>query len=760
MSTNTKRGLLALSLFLVLFPLATHKPGLPVTLKADEPAYYMMALSMAHDFDLVVELKDIRRGFDEYPYLPAKNFIMMTDNAWETTYYGKPFIYSLLAAPLARFFGANGLVSLNMMLLVGMLWMGISYLRRYNSDGMAALFTVGFFLLSNTFSYTFWLQPELFNMASGMLCLYLVFAQRPSDQPRTGAFAGLRNRLFQASTLPAWSGAALALSIYNKPVMLALALPVVLAGPKKDLIRRGLAFAAGSAIVFGLLSGFSILMTGHPSAYLGVARVGVTAESPSIMPVTPDNQEINRDDPKKNSWTWIFRIPTEFNMGAFSDDLRYFFWGRHTGLFPYQLFGCLAFILFCLNGPRSPKRWWVVASLASVALFFIIWIPFNWHGGGGFIGNRYFVNVYPGFLFLVTKIRPVSSLYVAYALGGLYLGPMLLTPFGAPVPEPTLQAHTRGAPYRILPLEFTIRSKIPGYQSNGHSGLGFLVRKDAGKVTDDSLWLQGANSVEVWITSLTPITTAIFEIENFAPTNEIAVKMSGDRGVLSFEEDAPNKQQISLAPQDLERVHDWRGQLYYRYKMTVDSATGEPTKMTKIYPEMARKGVPAEKYYVGAKVTYIGSPEIHAEDLYAIEWIQCKPPTEAIAGEAFQIPVVYRNRSEHTWVHDGPLRVSLSYHWLDEEGKTIVRDGDRWPLRRSLGSAKRMKDQQLVLAPETPGRYELVLDPVRERIAWFSDRNPGNECRAMIDVLPRPSSEESEGELVVATPDRSTTSER
>ena len=39
-------------LFLFLLTLSIGKPGLPVTLKADEPAYFLMALSLVNDGDL------------------------------------------------------------------------------------------------------------------------------------------------------------------------------------------------------------------------------------------------------------------------------------------------------------------------------------------------------------------------------------------------------------------------------------------------------------------------------------------------------------------------------------------------------------------------------------------------------------------------------------------------------------------------------------------------------------------------------------
>ncbi len=100
MPSMTRLALACLALFLVVFTLAVGKPGLPMTLKADEPAYYLMAQSLAHDQDLRCDLEDLGRLYDEYPYLATFNLILMTDDGWQTTFFGKPYIYSLLAVPI------------------------------------------------------------------------------------------------------------------------------------------------------------------------------------------------------------------------------------------------------------------------------------------------------------------------------------------------------------------------------------------------------------------------------------------------------------------------------------------------------------------------------------------------------------------------------------------------------------------------------------------------------------------------------------
>ena len=170
---RARLGLLSVSLFLLAIPLTVGKPGLPPTLKSDEPAYYLMAESIAHDGDLEVDTGDLERLFDEFPYRPVPNLILMTDDGWKTVLFGKPYLYSLFAAPFARLAGADGMLLFNMLLLVAMIWMGAAYLARWNPDGTAAIFAGGFFVASAGFSYVFWLHPEVFNMAAVAACLYL-----------------------------------------------------------------------------------------------------------------------------------------------------------------------------------------------------------------------------------------------------------------------------------------------------------------------------------------------------------------------------------------------------------------------------------------------------------------------------------------------------------------------------------------------------------------------------------------------------------
>ena len=60
-----------------------------------------------------------------------------------------------------------------------------------------------------------------------------------------------------------------------------------------------------------------------------------------------------------------------------------------------------------ISGLEPGTTMFVVLAVAilAVAGFLLVFISFNWHGGGGFVGNRYFLTVYPAFAFLV---RPLA----------------------------------------------------------------------------------------------------------------------------------------------------------------------------------------------------------------------------------------------------------------------------------------------------------------------------------------------------------------
>lgn len=579
MGRPTILALTALSIVCFLFPLTIHRPGMPATLKADEPAYYLMALSLVHDFDLRCEPRDLERLYVEFPYTQVNNLILATDDGWHTVFFGKPYLFSLLAAPMTALWGANGMFAFNMLLFLAMIWMGAFYLRRHNPDAPAALFAVGFFVWSTAWTYVFWLHPEVINMFSTAACLFFgLTAVETEPTPATGRW---QRWLRHPQTLLALSGTALAIGAYNKPMIAAMGLPVVF-----ELVRRrrfaGLgAWLGAAALTLALACGLCWMLIGHPTAYLGIDRSGFTVDSPDRLPVEPieiaPQAKAKELVARSAGWEWIFRFPS-IDWVELRPNLGYFFWGRHTGLFLYQPWSLLALLLFLAFARRSAARWVLAASLAGVALFFLIFISFNWHGGGGFVGNRYFIIVYPAFLFLVTRIRPDWSLVAGHAGGGLLVGSLVLSPFGAVVPFPTLQAHARSRPLQLFPLEHTLL-EIPGYNGQTRGGLWIFGRKDQLRVTPEELYFQGADDAEAWIQSEKPLQKLAFEVRSLAPGNPLRLALAGaDFELVASPE--PQRVEVSLeGPKLLKSVWVRQPEPHRLemplYRLRVRSETGE-----------------------------------------------------------------------------------------------------------------------------------------------------------------------------------------
>ncbi len=629
-------ALACLSLALLVLPLTHRKPGMPATFKADEPAYYLAALSLVKDGDLRCEPRDLARLFQEYPYAPVRNLILSTDDGWHTVYFGKPYIFSFLAAPFAAIWGANGLVLFNSLLLVAMIWMTTLYLARYNPDWLAALFATGFFLMSTSLSYVYWLQPELLNMFATAACLFFgLHAADPEVRARAGGFwSRLATRRSAERLALLASASALAAGVYNKPMLAAMGLPVCFHLLRRRRWQDLALWLAGAALALGLISGISVAFTGHPTAYLGIDRQGYNIHTPHVMPMEPKEAPVatpaarplaaqtNADPPdaarpetaagqdvaepelgkQTAGWWWIFQMPV-ISLAELREDLVYFFVGRHTGLFLYQPFALLTLGLFLAYGRRSPVRWVVLASLAGVALFFLTFLSHNWHGGGGFVGNRYFLMVYPAFAFLVTRIRPDWIVIAGFAAGGLFVGPLLLSPFGLPVPSPTLQAHARNYSFQAFPLEHSLR-ELPGYWGVSRAGVFFHGRKDHLRPEGGELWIAGGQRAEVWLSSREPLTELVFEIESPMPDNEVTIEIEDARELLAA---GPEPRRVVLSPsrptqmrKDRHRA-EWHKLVdIYVYRMEIRTAKGE-------MPYWRDQG--KQFFYRGCILTFLGDGE-------------------------------------------------------------------------------------------------------------------------------------------------------
>src|SRR5437899_11809718 len=97
-------------------------------------------------------------------------------------------------------------------------------------------------------------------------------------------------------------------------------------------------------------------------------------------------------------------------------------------------------------------------------------------------------------------------------------------------------------------------------------------------------------------------------------------------------------------------------------------------------------------------------------------------PVSGTAATTTTVPITLGNTSNFTWPSAGANPVTLSYHWINSAGKTVVWDGLRTKLPQDVPAGTLMQLQADLAFPTAPGTYTLRWDLVQEGISWFSGK--------------------------------------
>lgn len=553
------RTIHAVCLSLVLLGLSwtiykIHFPPGPV---ADEAAYVMMTQSLWHERDLSYDHRDLLRAYriwDQGPY----GVILFTRDGGRSMYYGKPFAYSLAAVPFYALLGVQGLVVFNMALYLAMFFAACWFFR--DQPGYVALFLAGFFFASVAFSYVFWMQPEVFNMACVFFPLLLWQVLRKKEVWERRDY-----------WLLAGAGALLAAAYMSKEPTVLLGGPIAV-----DLLWRrrwkGLfALAAPSLLALALMMGVQWKMTGTWSPYRGVQRRSFETDYP--IESRKDLWQAYRGT-SFGSWSGL---GFESSGRMLVRNAGYFFAGRHTGLLPYFPFAVFVLGLY-LAGPKDRSRHLLLAAAVAYCALFLIMRPNNYHGGAGFLGNRYFASVYPALLFLPGRISARRSLVLPYAAAGLWTAAVVAVPVQAITPEATLQAHVRMPTFQALPLELTLigYGRIPGYAVRDWGQGAWLVPKHNFFTMEphpNGVWVRGASRSEVIVVSPTPIDAVRFNVQSLSDQNELTLDSGVDRVKVRFDTEGkrggtPVELKLKPVARDLGFFPGAPGEYFYRFALT------------------------------------------------------------------------------------------------------------------------------------------------------------------------------------------------
>src|SRR5688500_18522034 len=95
-------------------------------------------------------------------------------------------------------------------------------------------------------------------------------------------------------------------------------------------------------------------------------------------------------------------------------------------------------------------------------------------------------------------------------------------------------------------------------------------------------------------------------------------------------------------------------------------------------------------------------------------------PAVAVPGSEIGAEAKLTNTGLATWTAGGARPVRLSYHWLDEHGRTVEWDGARTGLTSDVPPGRCVTAVARVRGPSAEGTYILAWDRVQDGTGWFS----------------------------------------
>lgn len=488
-------------------------------LKGDEATYISMALSVAFDGDLRFDPRDLQRFWKTYgsgpegiflkrgaplvptlrAFWPPVTFAPAPERRRERLYYAKAFLYGVVGAPFVIVWGVNGLLLMNVLLLAGVMFVGYVYLSAQGPSRGALLLATAFFGASCSAVYAVWMTPEILNLSlvffAYFLWAYKAVAPVPSSRwtlwlrhPRTDLVAAVL----------------LGLAIYSKPPNLLLIVPVGVVHIWQRRTWAGLSTTVVCAATVAVAFGATALIVGDAN-YQGGERKSfyetfpfqsraLTFESSGVDMAT---NAVVDDDPFEPEVFW-----PRLRANAW-----YFLAGRHFGFVPYFFPGVV--VLFSVAVAWRRVGLWrltILGVLGVTTVWFLVFLPFSWSGGGGPVGNRYFLSVYPAVFFLMPAFKTIWPGMVAWVGSALFIAHILVQPhYASRFPWVTSQ---RGL-LRALPVEVTMADDLPVRLTLQRSRLDYgdprmllyLITEDAYNPEAGGMWISGRGKAEILVRS-------------------------------------------------------------------------------------------------------------------------------------------------------------------------------------------------------------------------------------------------------------------
>jgi hypothetical protein len=629
----TEPGAVACALLgalLVTFALSVDFPKAAFAFQSDEATYYSLAYSLVRDGDFTYERRDLERVWREFPTGPEGIFLkrghdvafhvtshfpfveleQRADSRNDRAYYAKSFIYPLAAAPFVFLFGTNGFLLLHALLLTLDFAAAYAFLRARAAPVAAVSYALVFFVASAAPVYLVWLTPEIFNLSVSLCALFLWAYKEvappldapldappdPSpDTPATGGSGSRWSRFLRSPGSTYLAAALVGIAAFSKPPYVALLAPMLALALWRRQWRVFVIAAGICAIVAGGFFTWNLAVTGEFN-YQGGDRntfYGGTG-FPFQTSTAPFRSAAGNVERGRSGLLTEILLSRDALLSVFPRNLVYFMLGRHTGLVPYFFPGVLSLILFlAARGARARWQWLIAGTFFCACVGMLLLVPYTYSGGGGPIGNRYFIGFYPLLLFVTPALRSARPALIAMLVGGLFTAQLVLNPFYASY-HPA--EHVKAGLFRLLPVELTLLNDLPinvtpsrikqplPPASGGPPTLAYFLDDNAYPLEGEWFWVRGVSRTELLLRGpAVPRQDGTFDslrihhltiqVESGDAANRVTIRSSGDRSTVSLEPHSAGT--VTLLVGDGVPYHKDPGlPTSYVYWLSIESETG------------------------------------------------------------------------------------------------------------------------------------------------------------------------------------------
>jgi len=472
----------------------------------DAATYYTLGHSLATDLDFEYQRDDLARIWKEYRSGPEGLFLKRGDDG--RLYYAKAYIYPLVAAPFIRVFGTNGFLVLHAILMTLCFLCAYAFLCARSHPVSALVFASAFLFVSLVPIYMVQLAPDFFIFAIVFLGYFFWCYKEVTAPISEMQLRSWRTRWLLAPRSDVVAAVLLGIGTFAKPTNVLLIAPLLVSALLRSQWQRTARIAATFGLVVVSLFALNTAVTGEWNYQGGERKTFYSRDGFDFKGGFPYQDEAKTFDTvglgRVGGGSFAVLFTRDALVEVFRRNLAYFVVGRHTGFAVYFFPGVMAILLFlAATRDRAMWQWLTLAAGAGTAVALLLYMPFTWSGGGGPVGNRYFLGTYGVFLFLVPPLQTAVAGLIAMAISGLFVMRIVSNPFYVST-HPA--EHSKSGLYRWLPIEMTMVNDLPVNVLEGRTRqplggtppvLGYFIDDNIYARERDAFWVKGESTADL-----------------------------------------------------------------------------------------------------------------------------------------------------------------------------------------------------------------------------------------------------------------------